>query len=162
MAQTISIGYRATILPGKGGAYTLKKMIALLSAALLALSVTACGNDQKNDANNANDAVLNGTDGKENTNNGIMGDMAQGTEDVVQGTEDAVQDVGNGVKDAVDGVEQGVDDMTDTAENAGKAMKRSVEEGGVSYGEMLDNARVHDTDGDLTDHENAVTPGWDG
>ena len=81
---------------------------------------------------------------------------------MVQGTEDAVQDVGNGVKDAVDGVEQGVSDMTNTAENAGKAMKRSVEEGGVSYGEMLDNARVHDTDGDLTDHENAVTPGWDG
>ena len=140
----------------------MKKMIALLSAALLALSVTACGNDQHPDYREDADAVLNGTDGKENTNNGIMGDMAQGTEDVVQGTEDAVQDVGNGVKDAVDGVEQGVDDVTDTAENAGKAMKRSVEEGGVSYGEMLDNARVHDTDGDLTDHENAVTPGWDG
>lgn len=140
----------------------MKRMIALLSAALLALSVTACGNDQKNDSNNGNDAVIDGTDGKENTNDGIMGDMAQGTEDVVQGAEDAVQDVGNGVKDAVDGVEQGVDDVTDTAENAGKAMKRSVEEVGVSYGEMLDNARVHDTDGDLTDHENAVTPGWDG
>ena len=140
----------------------MKRMIALLSAALLALSVTACGNDQKNDPNNGNDAVLNGTDGKENTNDGIMGDMAQGTEDVVPGAEAAVQDVGAGVKDAVDGGEQGVDDVTDTAENAGKAMKRSVEEGGVSYGEMLDNARVHDTDGDLTDHENAVTPGWDG
>ena len=141
----------------------MKRMIALLSAALLALSVTACGNDQKNDSNNANDAVLNGTDGKDNTHgDGIMGDAAQGTEDVVQGTEDAVKDAENGVKDAVDGVEKGVDDMTDTAENAGRAMKRSVEEGGVSYGEMLDNARVHDTDGDLTDHENAVTPGWDG
>ena len=141
----------------------MKRMIALVSAALLALSVTACGNDQKNDSNNANDAVLNGTDGKDNTHgDGIMGDVAQGTEDVVQGTEDAVMDAENGVKDAVDGVEKGVDDMTDTAENAGRAMKRSVEEGGVSYGEMLDNARVHDTDGDLTDHENAVTPGWDG
>ncbi len=133
----------------------MKRTLALLSAVLLAVSLTACGNDQKNDSNNANDAVIDGTDGKENTNDGIMGDMAQGTED-------AVQDVGNGVKDAVDGVEQGVSDMTNTAENAGKAMKRSVEEGGVSYGEMLDNARVHDTDGDLTDHENAVTPGWDG
>lgn len=130
----------------------MKRTLALLSAVLLAVSLTACGNDPKNDSNNA---VLNGTDGKENTSDGIMGDM-------VQGTEDAVQDVGNGVKDAVDGVEQGVSDMTNTAENAGKAMKRSVEEGGVSYGEMLDNARVHDTDGDLTDHENAVTPGWDG
>lgn len=133
----------------------MKRTLALLSAVLLAVSLTACGNDQKNDSNNANDAVIDGTDGKENTNDGIMGDMAQSTED-------AVQDVGNGVKDAVDGVEQGVSDMTNTAENAGKAMKRSVEEGGVSYGEMLDNARVHDTDGDLTDHENAVTPGWDG
>lgn len=133
----------------------MKRTLALLSAVLLAVSMTACGNDQKNDSNNANDAVIDGTDGKENTNDGIMGDMAQGTEDVVQGAE-------NGVKDAVDGVEQGVSDMTNTAENAGKAMKRSVEEGGVSYGEMLDNARVHDTDGDLTDHENAVTPGWDG
>lgn len=133
----------------------MKRTLALLSAVLLAVSMTACGNDQKNDSNNANDAVIDGTDGKENTNDGIMGDMAQGTEDVVQGAE-------NGVEDAVDGVEQGVSDMTNTAENAGKAMKRSVEEGGVSYGEMLDNARVHDTDGDLTDHENAVTPGWDG
>lgn len=133
----------------------MKRTLALLSAVLLAVSLTACGNDPKNDSNNANDAVIDGTDGKENTNDGIMGDMAQGTED-------AVQDVGNGVKDAVDSAEQGVSDMADTAENAGKAMKRSVEEGGVSYGEMLDNAQVHDTDGDLTDHENAVTPGWDG
>ena len=78
----------------------MKRMIALLSAALLALSVTACGNDQKNDSNNANDAVLNGTDGKDNTHgDGIMGDVAQGTEDVVQGTEDAVKDAENGVKD---------------------------------------------------------------
>ena len=103
----------------------MKRMIALLSAALLALSVTACGNDQKNDSNNANDAVLNGTDGKDNTHgDGIMGDVAQGTEDVVQGTEDAVKDAENGVKDAVDGVEKGVDDMTDTAENAGREAVR--------------------------------------
>ena len=30
---------------------------------------------------------------------------------------------------------------------------------GSSYDQMLENARVHDTDGDLTDYENAVTPG---
>lgn len=82
--------------------------------------------------------------------------------DMVQGTEDLAEDAKDGVEDAAEGVEKGVDDVTDTAENAGKAMKRSVEEGGVSYGEMLDNARVHDTDGNLNDHENAVTPGWDG
>ena len=134
----------------------MKRTLALLSAVLLAVSLTACGNDQKTDSNNANDAVIDGTDGKDNTSgDGIMGDMAQGAEDAVQDAED-------GVKDAVDDVEKGADDMMDTAENAGDAMKRSVEEGGVSYGEMLDNARVHDTDGDLTDHENAVTPGWDG
>ena len=28
---------------------------------------------------------------------------------------------------------------------------------GVSYEEMLRNGKVHDTDGDLTDHENAVS-----
>lgn len=134
----------------------MKRTLALLSAVLLAVSMTACSNDQSNDSNSANDAVLNGTDGKDNTHgDGIMGDVAQGTEDVIQGAEE-------GVKDVVDGVEKGADDVMDTAENAGDAMKRSVEEGGVSYGEMLDNARVHDTDGDLTDHENAVTPGWDG
>ena len=134
----------------------MKRTLALLSAVLLAVSLTACGNDQKTDSNNANDAVIDGTDGKDNTSgDGIMGDMAQGAEDAVQDAED-------GVLDAVDDMEKGADDMMDTAENAGDAMKRSVEEGGVSYGEMLDNARVHDTDGDLTDHENAVTPGWDG
>ena len=134
----------------------MKRTLALLSAVLLAVSLTACGNDQKTDSNNANDAVIDGTDGKDNTSgDGIMGDMAQGAEDAVQDAED-------GVLDAVDDMEKGADDMMDTAENAGDAMKRSVEEGGVSYGEMLDNARVHDTDGDLTGHENAVTPGWDG
>ena len=30
---------------------------------------------------------------------------------------------------------------------------------GASYEQMLRNARVHDTDGDLTDRENTVTPG---
>lgn len=135
----------------------MKRALALFGAALLAaFCLTACGQDQKNDSNSTNDAVLNGTDEKENTHgDSLMGDM-------VQGTEDLAEDAKDGVEDAAEGVEKGVDDVTDTAENAGKAMKRSVEEGGVSYGEMLDNARVHDTDGNLNDHENAVTPGWDG
>lgn len=31
---------------------------------------------------------------------------------------------------------------------------------GASYEEMLENARVHDTDGDLTDGENAQSDLW--
>ncbi len=31
---------------------------------------------------------------------------------------------------------------------------------GASYEEMLENARVHDTDGDLTDGENAQNSPW--
>lgn len=29
----------------------------------------------------------------------------------------------------------------------------------ATYGQMLQNARVHDADGNLSDHENSVTPG---
>ncbi len=52
-----------------------------------------------------------------------------------------------GARDAVRGTENAVSDVT------GGLLR------GASYEQMLRNARVHDTDGDLYDYENAMTPG---
>lgn len=62
---------------------------------------------------------------------------------------DALED---GVRDSVDGVRNGVEDLVDPQDKKpGKV--------GASYDQMKDNAKVHDNDGFLKDHENAVTPG---
>ncbi len=52
-----------------------------------------------------------------------------------------------GARDVVRGTENAVSDAT------GGLLR------GASYEQMLRNARVHDTDGDLYDYENAMTPG---
>ena len=62
---------------------------------------------------------------------------------------DALED---GVRDSVDGIRSGVEDLVDPQDKTpGKV--------GASYGQMKENAKVHDKDGFLKDHENAVTPG---
>lgn len=43
--------------------------------------------------------------------------------------------------------------------SGGEAMQSSSRVGQASYEQMLRNAHVHDTDGDLSDLENSYTPG---
>jgi hypothetical protein len=145
-----------------------RSLTLLLTLALLVCSLTACGgNDDQRDQNN--DTVMDGeaadngttanngtTDNDTADNNGTTnGDSTTNgtTNGMTNGTGDSLLD------DAGDAIHNGVDDVEDTLTGDDNATTRSSTTGGISYRQMLENGRVHDTDGDLTDHENAMTPG---
>ena len=138
----------------------MKRSVTLLLAALLSVALlTACGRDDKRE-DTLDNAV---TDGME--------DLKDDVEDGVHDAGDAIADGTEDVKDALtDGRDNTQDALTDsdTANRSetqnGTADTRQTQEDealfkGASYEQMLRNAQVHDTDGDLNDNENAVTPG---
>ena len=60
------------------------------------------------------------------------------------------------------GSDSSAQEKSDRARDRNSALTRNSSTSlmkGASYKQMLRNAMVHDTDGDLTDHENACTPG---
>ena len=138
----------------------MKRSVTLLLVALLSVTLlTACGRDDKRE-DTLDDAV---TDGME--------DLKDDVEDGVHDAGDAIADGAEDVKDALtDGKDNTQDALTEdgTANRNetqnGTADTRQIQEDealfkGASYEQMLRNAQVHDTDGDLNDNENAVTPG---
>lgn len=108
-----------------------------------------------------NDPIAGGNTG--NQNNGVQDDGMTGSGSVGDSLRDDLDDIGNDIRDdmdqAGDNIRDGVDDLTGgTASGINANGRRHL---GASFGQMVRNARVHDKDGDLTDHENAVTPGSD-
>lgn len=70
----------------------MKKSIAfLLCVLLLALVLTACGNDTNTDKN-----------ATDNQDNGIVDDVGDGAKDVIDGAAEGADDVIDGVQDALD------------------------------------------------------------
>ena len=67
---------------------------------------------------------------------------------------------GDSLEDAGDAIQDAGDDILDAGEDptVEDAVTKQSGRIGVSYGQMLRNARVHDTDGFLKDGENAVSP----
>lgn len=145
----------------------MKKRFALvLASALLAFALTACGEDTRNEA------VIDGTDNAV-TDQGQDGSTMDGSSqqhtgsDLKNEAQDLGDDLKNGAADLGDELKDGAEDLADGTEDAltGKSRtsdtsaKKSGSSMGSSFSQMLQNARVHDTDGDLTDHENASTPG---
>ena len=123
------------------------KRAAILAAALaLTLSLTACGNrDNKNNAD-----VNNGQ-----TNSGQTGNDAAGTGSDANNNGAAGNDgksigrsIGGSVRSAVDDMGRAVEDVLDP--NAGNRAANMT-----SFQRMLENARVRDQDGVLTDGENS-------
>ena len=103
----------------------MKKAAIFAAAAALVLTLAACGT--RDDKNNSGANSNAGGAGSGMTNGGCS--------------------MGNAARDAVDGVERAVDDVLDGGAARGANM--------TSFQRMLDNARVHDTDGVLTDGENS-------
>ncbi len=154
----------------------MKRALAVLfSVALLALVLTACGTGKDNttgshsasngdyntDSAAPGDAVLgdttpdaipdNGTtDNKDQTTDGsdMTSDLEHDTKTAVDNLEDGVEDAARDVKDAVDGAARSTEPKED------ESLFRAA-----SYEQMVRNAKVHDTDGILTDGENSLTPG---
>lgn len=153
----------------------MKRTFALLLCALLALGVSACGDDRNSTANGSGSAVTeNGTADNNGTLGGVQpesngntmvpapGDGASESilpdENLPGGTTDSATDGLTGEPLRPDGDLAGA---ADTARPSGgeNAVQQSTVIHGATYGQMLRNARVHDRDGFLLDGENAVTPG---
>ncbi|MCI8419346.1 MAG: hypothetical protein HFF79_02410 [Oscillospiraceae bacterium] len=111
------------------------KRASLLAAALaLALSLAACGSRDNGSAND--------------TGTNTAGSMTHGN-----GTADTDRtlgdDLADGARDVMRDVERGVDDLLEIEPQTSAGATTT------SFQRMLDNARVHDVDGVLTDGENS-------
>lgn len=141
----------------------MKRSVTLLLAALLSVSLlTACGRDDKRE-DTTNDAV---TDGMEDLKDDVQDGVHDVEDAITDGTEDAKDALTGGDdgtrNDVTDGAQDGLTGNTDTQNGTADTRQTHEDEAllkGASYEQMLRNARVHDTDGDLTDRENTVTPG---
>ena len=78
----------------------------------------------------------------------MTSDLEHDTKTAVDNLEDGVEDAARDVKDAVDGAARSTEPKED------ESLFRAA-----SYEQMVRNAKVHDTDGILTDGENSLTPG---
>ena len=107
-----------------------KRTAVFVTAAVLVLSLTACGNQ----GGKTHDGGNTGSGGTSQSDNGGTGSNEGGT--VGGDLRGALDDAGRAVEDAADGVRHAA--------------------GMTSFERMLDNARVHDVDGILTDGENAA------
>ena len=133
------------------------KIFATLLALSLALSLTACGGNDK-DTNQDN-----------NGQNTVGEDIQNAGEDIMDAGEDVLapdnNNNNNSNKDNGTGDHKNDQNTTDRGDSALTGGDTTVEDAvtkqnsrpGVSYGQMLRNARVHDSDGLLTDHENAAS-----
>ena len=153
----------------------MKRALAVLcSVALLALILTACGTGKDNTTGG-------------NVSNGDYGSGSASPDDTISGdtTPDAIPDNGTtdsknpstdendmasdlekdaktGMDDLKDGVEDAARDVKDAVDGAARSTEPKEDESlfrAASYEQMVRNAKVHDTDGILTDGENSLTPG---
>lgn len=126
----------------------MNKMFALLLATLMAtFALTGCGNDKDNGT--ASRAMDNGVTDNGAIDDGVMDNGMTGT-DLAPVTPDPSDSLMNEGALNADGT---VNNRTVNNGTANTAVR------GATYEQMLRNGTVHDTDGILTDHENAMTPG---
>ena len=127
----------------------------LLASVLLVFALTACGGDDKDTSHDSGDQNM-------------AGDSLEDAGDAIQDAGDDILDAGEDIldpndKDHADSGRDPADRHEDDALTGGDptvedAVTKQSGRIGVSYGQMLRNARVHDTDGFLKDGENAVSP----
>lgn len=145
-----------------------KHLTLLLVSALMLFSLAACGCSAKDKGNAGTNNTVTGSETVENGSADTgKGNAANSNGSVIDGsTNGNVNDTHNGtanngnslVDDAQNAVNEGIDDVQNALDgNNGTAKNSSA--GGVSFRKMLENGRVHDKDGDLTDGENSVSSG---
>ena len=156
----------------------IKHLTLLLTATLLVFNLTACGCSAEGSGSTGNNdstgsAVVGGetsgttedsassstgtsngepgsgtggSSGNDSTSGGSQNGSSGGSGEAGANTGDSL------LEDAQDAVNDGINDAKDALDGSSKA-------GGVSFRQMVRNARVHDTDGDLTDGENSRSDG---
>lgn len=120
----------------------------LLASVLLVFALTACGGDDKDTSHDSGDQNTAG-DSLEDAGDDIL----DAGEDILDPNDKDHADSG---RDPADRHED--DALTGGDPTVEDAVTKQSGRIGVSYGQMLRNARVHDTDGFLKDGENAVSP----
>ena len=138
-----------------------KKMTAFALAALLVLGLSGCGsgNNATTDrsygsrgtyGNGTNGSYSNGTNGS--YGNGTNGSYGNGTYNngTNRGTTWNGTDSDGLMDDIGDGIGGAMEDAGDAIRNAGNTLTGNR----TRYEQMLENGRVHDTDGYLLDGEN--------
>ena len=136
-----------------------RQFTLLLASVLVVFALTACGGNDK-DTNHDNNGQ--NTDGEDIQNAGE--DIMDAGEDILD-PDNNNNNNNNTNKDNGTGDHKNDQNTTDRGDSALTGGDTTVEDAvtkqnsrpGVSYGQMLRNARVHDSDGLLTDHENAVS-----
>ena len=128
-----------------------RQFALLLTSVLLVFALTACGGDDK-DASHST--------GEQNT----AGDSIQDAGDNIADAGQDILDAGEDILDPNDhnGTDNGTDRNDADRDNADLRDDSALTDGSTATegtGQMLRNARVHDTDGFLKDGENAVSPG---
>lgn len=130
-----------------------KRGMILIAAMALVLLLAACGDrDNKNNGNTAGNGV---TDNNGTANNGTANNNGVTNNDGTangSGMTDSNGITGNDGRD--DSLMDEITGNNGTDSSAGNN-SRARQADTNSFQRMLDNARVHDTDGDLTDGENS-------
>ena len=155
----------------------MKRAAIFAMAAAMVLSLAACGNrDNKNQGttNNGgqNSGMTNGSGTNNSGTNNNMGSGSSGTANnsgltgnnssgsgsgsinnngTANNSSNSGRSVGSDLGRAADGVGDAVEDLWDDGRRAVDDLTHNTS----SFQLMLDNARVHDTDGVLTDGENS-------
>lgn len=131
----------------------MKRRYALLMiSGLLAFSLAGCGGDDKN---------AGATDGTDGMVTDQTDDSALSQDDSDRHQDDGTDGMGEDQRTDTDGdgilddLEDGMNDLKNDMEDGMKDLENS----GASYDQMVRNGSIHDTDGILTDGENAHTPG---
>lgn len=137
-----------------------KSLMLILTMAMLVWSLTACGctakqageQDQTSNNGQSDSAIIddNGS-GDSAANGGGAGNGESGS--AANGGGAGSGESGS----AANGGGIGSGESGSAGTGTGNALTGNSATGGVSYEQMLRNARVHDRDGDLTDHENSVS-----
>ena len=129
-----------------------RRFALLLVSGLLAFTLAGCGGDDKDTG------TTGGTDDMvtDQNNDALTGDdnTDRYQDDGTAGTDEnhSADTNGDGILgDLEDGMNDLGDDLKDGVQD--------LENKATSYDQMVRNGSVHDTDGDLTDGENAHTPG---
>lgn len=143
----------------------MKQSFACLLAALMVFSLAACGTGQNTGDQPAPDQNTTGDAITGDTNNGGTNNGAANNGTANNGTTTGNGAVTDGIMPGDNNTTNGTDNDTLFDDNGtansqrGRAALSSSTLPGSSYEQMLRNARVHDTDGDLSDLENSYTPG---
>ena len=159
----------------------MKRVFALLLVTMLTVfAMTACGTNNKNNGTGSgsyvtedNGAASGAAPGDNAVNNGGVLGGSGSTSEVYPNNENGLNGAGssasstpanNGAAGSANGTARSTNPLVRGTEDVIQGTGTAIEDTGrlirgASYDEMLRNAWVHDTDGYLYDHENAVTPG---